>query len=143
MSLDIDKQVLDLMNKVKAKRAQIAEVTDRRWTTTCSLQLPGWERLNLQTVTDVETLALAFGTLRQMADAAKIAAKELPAKVSGKWQNYPIADWLGDIQQRVRIIGINDEKKKLKSLEEKLNGLTSEEQRRMLALADIEKELAE
>jgi hypothetical protein len=58
-------------------------------------------------------------------------------------QNFPVKDWLGDLQQRVRFIGIAAEKKKLQTMETKLNSLTSEEQRRQLALAELEKELEE
>lgn len=141
MAQDIDKKVLDLMKKVKAKKALIKELSKPQWTTTCSLQLPGWERLNIQVEQDIGKLGLAFGTLRMLEESLKIASRELDSRVEAKWQNYPVQDWLSDIKQRVQIIGINEEKKRLATMEAKLDTLTSPEQRRAIELEKLESEL--
>lgn len=137
----LDKKVLDMMAKVKAKRAEIRDLAKPQWKTTCSLQLPGWDRLNIQVETDINRLALAFGTLRLIGDGLKIAAKELDCKIDLRWNNYGIEDWLSDIQQQVKRVGLNEEKKKLAAMETKLNTLMSPEQRRQMELEDLEKEL--
>lgn len=140
---DLDKKVLKLMENVKERRARVGSLQRPSWKTSCSLELPGWERLNIQVCMDLGVLAHAAGTLRRMEDDFVIAAKELEIGIAPKWQNYPIEDWITDIKLRCRVTQIKAEQKKLADMETKLKGLVSEEQRREMALADIEKELEE
>jgi hypothetical protein len=70
-----------------------------------------------------------------------LAAKELEVDIEPKWQNYPIEDWIADIKLRVRVTQIRAEQEKLAKLEAKLKPLVSEDQRRKMALAEIEEDM--
>lgn len=140
---DLDKKVLKLMENVKERRKRVGSLTKPSWKTSCSLELPGWERLNIQVCMDLGVLAHAAGTLRRMEDDFVIAAKELEIDIAPKWQNYPIEDWVADIALRCRVTQIKAEQKKLTDMETKLKGLVSEDQRREMALEELEKELEE
>jgi hypothetical protein len=142
MSIDIDKKVLDLMNKVKVKRAQIKELGRATWRTTCSLALPGMERFNIQ-VCGKNDLVIAAGILMNIESGCTAASKVLDIQHAPLWQNYPIDDWLADIKQRIKAMDINAEKKKLADMESKLETLTSPEQRRAMELEKLESELGE
>lgn len=143
MSEALDKKVLDLMDKVKSKRAQIKEMGRVQWTTTCSLVLPGFERVNIQVEGSLHHLLTLIGVLRSMQRGFEDAARELGLKETATWQSFAIDDWVSDIKQRIRVMNINSEKKKLAEMEKKLNSLTSEEQRRAIALQELESELGE
>jgi len=139
---DLDTKVLKLMSEVKARRAKVGALKKPQWSTSCSLVLPGHERLNIQVCSDLSLLAYACGTLNRMAEDIGRAAKELDVAIDPKWQNYPIVDWVSDIKLRVRATQIKSEQQKLDALEAKLKKLTSPEQQRAMELADIEAELS-
>jgi len=138
---DMDQKVLDLMVVVKDRRAKVGSLAKPQWTTPCSLVLPGYERLNIQVEQDLGVLAAACGTLLRMKQDIEAASKELEVEIAPKWQNYDIDDWISDIKLRVRVTNIKKEQERLAKLEAKLESLTSPEQRRAMALADIEAEL--
>lgn len=139
---DLDQKVVALMEKVKEKRKLVASLEKVSWSTTGSLQLPGWERLNIQIEQDVSKLVLAYGTLFQIASAYDAGYKAMELDGSRKWQGYDISEWLDDLRQRINVIGIKAERKKLADLEDLLNSCTSDEQRRAMKLAEIESQLS-
>jgi hypothetical protein len=141
MPENLDAKVLQLMDEVKKRREKVGSLKKPQWSTSCSLQLPGQERLNLQVVTDLGLLAYACGTLKRMEQDINLAAKELEVDIEPKWQNYPIEDWIADIKLRVRVTQIRAEQEKLAKLEAKLKPLVSEDQRRKMALAEIEEDM--
>ncbi len=73
-------------------------------------------------------------------DVHRVAAK-LEAKIEPVWQGYSILDWITDLELRINITQMQAKQAKLAKLEAQLNGLLSEDQRRELALADIEAQL--
>jgi len=141
MSDKLDKKVAQMMDEVKKRRARVGSLKKPQWTTTCSLQLPGMERINIQVVKDLPLLAYACGTLRRMAEDIKSAAKELDIEIEPKWQNYLIDDWISDIKLRVQVTQIKAEQEKLDKLEARLMPLISDEQRREMELEAIRKDL--
>lgn len=138
---ELDKKVLDMIQTVKDRRAKIGSLKKPQWKTSCSLVLPGYERLNIQILVDLRLLATACGTLLRMKQDIEAASKELEVEIDPQWQGYSIADWIDDIKLRVRVTQLKQEQEKLSRLEAKLKELTSEDQRREMALADIEEEL--
>lgn len=143
MPENLDAKVMQLMEEVKRRREKVGSLKKPQWSTSCSLQLPGQERLNIQVCNDLAVLAFACGTLRRMSEDIKSAAKELEVEIEPRWQNYPIDDWVSDIKLRVRVTQIKTEQDKLARLEAKLKPLISEDQRRKMALAEIEADLDE
>lgn len=140
----LDKQVADMMKDVKQRRERIETLKKPQWNTTCSLQLPGHDRLNIQIEKDMGILTFAIGTLRRIAADTKAVVEELELELPDfTWQNYSIEDWITDVKLRIRIIHIQTETRKLKSIETRLQPLLSEDQRREMALAELQEELAE
>jgi len=137
----LDKKVLDMMQTVKERRAKIGSLKKPQWKTSCSLVLPGYERLNIQVCDDLGLLAAACGTLLRMKQDIEAASKELEVTINCQWQNYLIADWIDDIKLRVQITQLKREQDRLSRIEAQLRELTSEDQRREMAIADIEEEL--
>lgn len=137
----LDQKVLSLMEIVKERRSRVGSLKKPQWTTSCSLVLPGYERLNIQVCNDLSLLAVACGTLIRMREDIKAASKELDVDIRPLWQNYLIDDWISDIKLRVQVTQLKREQEKLANLESRLRELTSEEQRREMAISDIEEEL--
>lgn len=140
-SEQLDKKVMDLIATVKERRAKVGSLKKPQWSTPCSLALPGYERLNIQVCPDLGLLAAACGTLLRMKQDIEAASKELDVEIEPTWQNYAIDDWIADIKLRVKVTQLKKEQEKLAKMEAKLKELTSEDQRREMALADIEAEL--
>lgn len=139
----VDETVMALITDVKRRRAEVAELSKPQWLTPCTLQLPGFDRLNIQIETDIPLLLVARAGLKRIRDTIDEGCKELEIEIDGptSYQNYPIDDWVKDIEQRIKITQIKKQREKLNRLETRLNDLTSEEQRRELALIEIQKEL--
>jgi hypothetical protein len=138
---ELDTKVATLMATVKKKRAEIGGLERPRWTTTCSLELPGFDRINIQVTRDISFLLIALGILQQMESYVTKLGPDLGVDVTPMWKNFKIADWCDDIRLQVRRINIEAEQRKLAKLEKQLTPLLSEEQRRELALAAIEEQL--
>lgn len=137
----LDARVAKMMETVKQKRAALGELERPRWTTTCSLQLPGFERINIQIEKDMSLLLIAIGTLnRFQKDVAEIGAS-LEVGVTPMWNNFKITDWCDDLRLRIKLIGKQAEQRKLATLEKQLHPLLSDDQRRELALAAVEEQL--
>lgn len=142
---DLDKKVLKLMANVEERRKRVGALKKPSWKTSCSLGLPGHDRINLHVCKDLSLLVYAYGILRSMRVDFVAAAREMDLAIDldTKWQSYSIDEWMSDIKQRCRIIQIKAEQKKLTDMETKLKGLVSEDQRREMALDKLEKELEE
>lgn len=143
MSRNLDERVVKLMAEVKSRRAKVAKLQKPSWLTSCSLELPGRDRLNIQVCTDLYHLSFAAGILMNIVQTTQAGEEALGLKLKSPimWQNYPIDDWISDIRLRVQVIQIKSEQDKLAALEEKLKTVTSEDQRREMALDEIEKDL--
>lgn len=138
---DLDAKVAEMMAKVKKKREEVGGLERPRWTTTCSLELPGFDRINIQVVKDISLLLIALGTLQQFGTYVAQLGPDLDVSVTPMWKNFKITDWCDDIRLQVRRINIEAEQQKLAKLEKQLHPLLSDEQRREMALAAIEEQL--
>ena len=137
----VDETVLALIKDVKERRDKIEKLSKPQWSTPCTLQLPGFERINIQIENDLALLLVVRAGLKRIEDSILTGAKELGVEVDANYQNYSVYEWVSDIEQRIKITQIKKEREKLNRLETRLNDLTSEEQRRELALVEIQKEL--
>lgn len=138
-----DDKVQRLIAEVKRRRAELSALKKPQWLTSCSLQLPGFERINIQVEQDIQLLAIAHGALSKMDDSMEHVSERLGIGLARQWNGYLIADWIDDIELRLKITQIQDQQKHLAKLELALDGLLSPEQRRELELARIEQELKE
>ena len=138
---ELDAKVAKLMQTVKEKRAAIGELSKPQWNTSCRLELPGFDAINIQIEKNVTLLVIAIGYLHRMEEDITRESSALEVTVPYVWQNYPIKDWCEDMRLRLRIINKQAEQTKLTALEKQLQPLLSEDQRRELALAEIESQL--
>lgn len=144
MSNKNDAMVLQLWEKVKAKKKEISAVEKPKWRTSCTIgRNPEivTDRINIQTVTDVRKLVDIYGFVMVQAAVWEDAVKELGVKLPFVWMGYSDEDWKSDIKARVSQVSLNEKRKELEALEQRLDGLISIEQRRELELAEIAKQL--
>lgn len=123
------------------RRAGLGELKKPQWTTSCSLQLPGFERINIQVETDLALLSIAAFQLESMDVAICRAEERFDASIAHTWKSYAITDWISDIGLRIRITQMQSEQQRLEALERCLDALLSQDQRREMELAKIETEL--
>ena len=139
-----DKLVLDLFNTVKAKQKEIAVLQKPQWATSCTI---GYnpdvvtDRVNIQTVTDVNRLIDLYAFLATKKTSFEEAATELGLANRFKWMGYSFGEWVCDIKTRVEQIGVTAKKSELVILERRLDALITVDQRRVMELEAISKEL--
>ena len=140
--VDLDAKVLALMKDVKARKDKLGKLSKPQWSTSGVLELPGMPVVTLQVCSDLTLLVLSRHALMVLREAIIEANHTLELSVPETWKASTIEDWISDVEQKIKMINIGAEKAKLASLEAKLNTLTSEDQRRAFALAEIESELS-
>jgi hypothetical protein len=81
--------------------------------------------------------------LQSRSDSYERAAKDLGVESPPpfQWCGFSLADWLEDLKSRIGKIQIGAKKKKLETLEARLNAIVSPELRRKLELESIMAEL--
>lgn len=143
MSTKNDEMVLQLLAKIKSKKAEIASIERPSYKTSCTVgtDLNRSDRINLQVVTDINVLVDLYAFLTAKEEAEKLAAKELGVNVSTSWMGYSFKLWKEDIKARVSYLGVAAKKKELDLLEKRVDSLVTVEQRREMELAAITKEL--
>ena len=140
-----DELVLDLFNTLKAKQKEIATASKPRWETSCTI---GYnpdvvtDRMNIQTVTDVNKLVELYAFLLMKYEYFNEAASRFNVSVNFKWMGYTLESWGNDIESRIAQIGVSTKRKELEALESRLNALITVDQRRVMELEAITKELA-
>jgi hypothetical protein len=134
---DFDVEVERLTKLVEKKKAELKKVRDYRWKTNLMLALPllGEGRLNIRLCKERTLLAIAKGMLQNMLGWA-VASSAAPV-----WQNYPIEDWVEDINTSMQMMETEVEEKKLAKLEKQLEALTSEDRKKQKALERVREEL--
>ncbi len=141
----LDKKVLDLFTKVKAKQKAIAAAEKPKWATSCTFGTNPdvvTDRINLQTVMDVNKLVDMYGFLLMKKDYHSEALNELGCtNISFKWMGFTLAEWTADFISRFAQINVSKEKAQLKEWESRLDSLITVEQRRAMELAELEKEI--
>lgn len=143
---DIDQAVLALLVKVDSKRKEIEKAkTKPSWKTSCSFgRNPdnAAERVNIQTIKDINRLADIYAFLMLQHDYSNLAADQLRIPRSGMWQNYPIEDWKADIKSRVASLSIEQKQRELDELDNRVNQLVTPEQRRVMELKALQEILS-
>ena len=138
-----DEIVLALRAKVKTEKAEILKLGRPVWLTTCTIGFTESliDRINIQTVTDPVKLTDYYARLLSKEALWKTATEQLGLDVPAVHQASPIADWKKDFQTRAAQLGIEKRKRDLETLEKRIDGLVTVEQRRELEIAAIQAEL--
>ncbi len=141
----IDKKIQDMFELVLKQKKEIQTIEKYSYITNCSFSFDpdsGNKRHNLQVV-PINTLIDILGFLIEKRNAFLEAKKmlNLDNKYQFEYMGFSFEDWYNDIQSRISKITITEKRKKLQTIEEKLNSLLSPEKKRELELIELEKML--
>lgn len=143
----VDEQVLELLNKIKTQKQEVEALSKRpKWITNCVFSyLPSSVHgsINIMTVTDIESLLDIYAFLSQKKDSIKKYGEFLSIEdlTEPTHLGYTITDWLKDVQTRIESLQVDKKKNKINDLDKRVNKLVSAEQRRVLELEALKKEL--
>jgi hypothetical protein len=139
-----DKVVEQLFAQLQKKKDEIAKTEKPNWLTNCSFSFnrSGSDRMNIQTVSDIDVLVDALASLVEKEKAYKEAAKTLGHSGTFKWNGFTVEEWTADFQTRVNKINITVKKKEFADLEARLDKLVSPEKREAMELEALSKLLA-
>lgn len=138
-----DQMVLELLEKVEAKKKQIGAAERPQWITTCSFRYDSNSNsaVNIQTIREVADLVEIHAFLSNKKQAFEKSAKLLNVNVSCKHLGFSIEDWESDIKTRINGLQIKAKRDELAVLEERVNALVSHEQRRQIELKKLVEEI--
>ena len=134
MTYKNDEKILLLKKQIEEKKAKIAKNKRVTPITNCILTFRG-QTYNLNVLTQDE-LKLLYIELDLIHD--KMCGMDWDLSLSG----YPIIIWLEDIQSKLSVLQIRDEVSKLKTMEQKLSDLLSDDKKIELEINAIEEMLS-
>jgi hypothetical protein len=146
MAKKTDQKTLDLITEVNRQKAEITKIEKPNWRTNCSFSyIEGrkGDAVNLHVESDVRSLICIAAFLQEKEASYQAAALTLGVESPPhfSWDGFNVADWLEDIKMRINKIQIASKKKKLETLEARLNAIISPELRASLELEAIASEL--
>lgn len=134
-----DVKIQKLIDSVNKKKEEIKNISAYSYKTNCAYIEDG-KTINLQ-VLDINAIAMKLAFLRRCSDDLAEIEKELGIKILKQIGNYSMADWDSDMCYIIKKKGLEQKRKELSDLENKLNKLVSPELKRQIELEAIEKEL--
>jgi len=142
---DTDSVTLKLINEVNKQKEEISKAERPSWATHCSFsytEQPG-NATNIHVESNVRNLICMAAFLKEKEKSYDEAAALLGIENAPPftWGGFSVADWISDFKLRIGKIQIASKKKKLESLEARLNAIISPELRRQMEIEAIEKEL--
>ena len=134
----MDEKILKLQEKVNNKREKLNNKTTRfSPRTNCSLEVNGM-RYNLNVINKDDLINLLV-----MLNMHKISADNLEIFSRENWDciisGYRVEAWMNDIEQRLDIIKVTEERAELNKLEKKLDKLLSNDKKAELEIEAIAK----
>lgn len=138
-----DELVQSLIALTEQKKKAIAKAEKPSWQTNCSFSFnpEGSNRINIQTVGELDVLSRMLGFLIQMKDSHDQAIIKLGLTLPFKWMGFTLQEWENDFITRVDKIQITQKKKELTDLQTRLDKLISPELKAKMELEDIQKML--
>ena len=142
-----DNKTLDLIKEVNRQKAEISKAEKPNWITTCTFSYNegaagSASATNLHVETNIRNIICIASFLmdkeRSYLEAAKRLGVEAPVFT---WQGFSVNDWVEDIKMRINKIQISSKRKKLETLEARLNSVISPELKAEMELDAIESEL--
>ena len=144
MANKTDAKTLELIQAVRRQKEDIAKAERPNWATNCSFSYGenGSNTVNLHVESNIRNLICIASFLRDKVKSYKETAAELGVEAPDfTWQGFSVSDWLEDVKLRINKVQIASKKKKLETLEERLNKIISPQLRAEMELAAIQSEL--
>lgn len=141
--ISIDAEITALFELITKQKKEIDLVEKPKWETNCLFKFPYKSEIsvNIQVVSDISELLKILTFLTLESDTFNRLTKELKLNEKYSYNGFTLHQWKSDIITRIRKINIHKEKTKLSNLETRLNVIVSPEQRRLLEIEAIKKEL--
>lgn len=145
MAKKSDEKTLELINEVSRQKKEIEKAERPNWITNCSFSYDGAGMpTNIHVEASVRNLICISAFLVEREKSYKEAAALLgvtdPPEFN--WGGFKAQDWHEDIKTRINKIQISSKKKKLETLESRLNSIISPELRAEMELEAIQRDLA-
>lgn len=144
MTTTLDDKISELFAVLTKQKQEVAEAvaaSQRKWKTTCSFYTADASHpMNIQTLADkavMQYVAELLAKEEYMTKAYKLMDDKWDRKVHG----FLVEDWLDDFKTRLAKIQLVSKQEKLNKLEARLDAIVSPEQRRMLEVEALTKEL--
>jgi hypothetical protein len=142
-NVDADELVLKLLAEVRQRKQEIEKLNKPVWKTNCTIGFSDGiaDRVNIHTVYEASKIVEIYAKLLAKEQQWERANQELGLDAPKIHQASSFADWKDDLKTRAAQIGLEQKRKELRNLEQRLDGLITVEQRRELELAAIAAEL--
>lgn len=142
----IDTKITELFGVLSKKKEEVAEAektSKQKWKTNCAFPsvFGNTQPINIQSQSESALIELLADLLihQEYQRKATIMLGSNTAQI--QWGGFPIEDWIEDFKTRVAKIQLQDKKKELAQLEKRLDAIVSPEQRRLMELEAITKQL--
>lgn len=135
-----DAKIAQYREALESKRSELGEKPKLAYGTNALLELDG-ARINLNTLSSEEECVKIASQLLSQDQLAKLANEALGTKVTLKFGDFTVTQWLADLKLRVSLIAWERKKKKLNAMDAQLKSLMSEDAKTADAIADIAKQL--
>jgi len=131
-----DQKIMDLKQQIESKKKQIVKAKRFTPITNCSIEIDGI-RHNIQVLTKEQLTWLLIKLNSYLMSAVDLELLATDCNVSG----YNIACWMEDIKAKISYMSMKEEETKLKTMEEKLHKLLSNDKKVELEISEIESQL--
>lgn len=129
-----DEKIIALKEKINKKKEELSKSSGRFMpTTNCSIEFRG-ARYNINTFNSDQcvNMMVELNALRMSAENLGVTLE-----ISG----YNVEDWISDIKNKLAVLSIKNEEKKLKQMEAQLEKLLSEDKKTELEIERIAQSL--
>jgi len=127
-----DSKIMTLKTQIINKRKQLDGVKKFSPITNCSIEVDG-VRYNINVLIKEQLISLMVKLNSYM-----ISAKELRLLEEYIISGFNVQDWISDIKAKLDVVSRKDEERKLKTMEDKLDYLLSNDKKVELEISEIE-----
>lgn len=135
MGTQNDKVILDLKEKIKEKKANLAKVEKFNPVTNCNLEIDG-ARYNIH-VCNKQNLLLLIAKLSNLKNGLASVLPEETLTIG----TFTVDEWIKDLSDKFANLNVSLEEKRLKELETKLHNLLSIDKKVELEIDDLKDQI--
>lgn len=126
-----DTKIIELKKQIEEKRKKLEGIKKFTPITNCSIEADGI-RYNINVLTKELLISLVVKL-----HSYRLSAKDLGLLDDYFISGYKVDEWITDLKARLDVVSCKDEERKLKTLEDKLENMLSNEKKVELELSEI------